>query len=749
MNAKIVDKKTVNLNINGKDCSGSFGDTILDIARANDIYIPTMCYLTKVEPIASCRMCVVDVEGVDGMILSCQEKAIDGAVITTSTPEIEKQRKNIMKLYDVNHPLECGVCDKSGECDLQNKTMEFEVDKQTFTTKDQHRPVQDWGFISYDPALCIMCEKCVRVCTEIVGDDVLAISAGGYNSTIINTKLDEDCSNCGECMSVCPVGALVSTDFKYTSNAWELEKIPSSCSHCSSACQLSYEVKNDSIYRVTNNYEFSSLCGAGRFGFDFSNNDVTKDEEAFNSAVEAFKGANSIRFSATITNEEALILQDIKEKYSLNLVCDEARGYQKFLEAFSSTSGNSLYSANLKSLSKSRAIIVLGSRVNDDNPMVKYHITMASRRKRARVVYMHPLEDNSIKAITTQFIKYEAGSEEGVTALLADTLINSNDNKELKDYLNDLDIGNLSAESNIGEEELEALAKSLKKKSGFTLVVGADLYNHPKAQNIAKLLGLIEKYSDFELLIVPPATNALGVSLICDLSDEVSGSCVGYNSTGDFVLSSLGDGDLDTPALNQQEGTLTTIDKRVVPLNVALPYGGYILNDIANALGLNAKYTIDYTSHLPISKGYKSVEFDTLPDYFDSVGNENRGYLLDITKTKESLDLDEISTLPTYDGVVLYLNNSKNQFSPFTNKSSQLESDALLLGSTQFATVAKLKDNDRVKFEIDGVNYERVFKIDTSMKGTIAINPNFDMGLSSTLVSSYRFSQPKLEKMDS
>jgi NADH-quinone oxidoreductase subunit G len=750
MSARVDNKKPITLKIDGKECSGIFGDTILSIARANDIYIPTMCYLTKVEPIASCRMCVVDVEGVDGMILSCQEKAVDGAVITTSTPEIQKQRQNIMKLYDVNHPLECGVCDKSGECDLQNKTMEFEVDKQTFTTKDQHRPVQDWGFISYDPALCIMCEKCVRVCTEIVGDDVLAISAGGYNSTIINTKLGEECSNCGECMSVCPVGALVSTDFKYTSNAWELEKIPASCSHCSSACQLTYEVKNSSIYRVTNNYEFSSLCGAGRFGFDFENRDVTKDEEAFNSAVDAFKKAKNIRFSATITNEEALILQDIKVKYNLNLVCDEARGYQKFLKAFSSTSGKSLYSGNLKNISTSQAIIVLGSRVNDDNPMVKFHITMASRRKRARVIYMHPIEDNSIKAITTQFIKYEVGSEEGVTALLADTLIDSGlVTDEFKDYLDDLDIGNLSAESNIGEEELEALAKSLKKKSGFSFVVGSDLYNHPKAENIAKLLGLIEKYSKFEVILTPPATNALGVSLICELNDEVDGYSVGYNSTGDFVLSSLGNGDLDTPALNQQEGTFTSIDKRVVPTNVALPYGGYTLNDIANAIGLNSKYTIDYTPYLPLDSGYKSIKFDDLPDYFDSLGEEHRGYLLNISNTDESFELDDVSTLPTYDGIVLYLNNSNNQFSAFTNSSSQLNNETLLRGSTQFATVSKLKDNDRVKFIIDGVNYERVFKIDTSMKGTIAINPNFDMGLSSTLVSSYRFSQPKLEKMDS
>jgi len=746
---------SISIKINGKDCEGVAGDTILNLARANDIYIPTMCYLTKVAPIASCRMCVVAVEGVEGMILSCQEKAVNGAIITTSTPEIEKQRKNIMKLYDVNHPLECGVCDKSGECDLQNKTMEFEVDKQTFTAKEQHRPVQDWGFISYDPSLCIMCEKCVRVCTEIVGDNVLAISSGGYNSTIINTKLDEDCSNCGECMSVCPVGALVSTDFKYSSNAWELNKIPASCSHCSSACQLSYEVKADSIfnnekkiYRVTNNYEFSSLCGAGRFGFDYANNNVTKDEIAFDNAVEAFKKADTIRFSATITNEEALILQNIKEKYDINLVCDEARGYQKFLNEFNSITGKSLYSGNLENISKSQGIIVLGSRINDDNPMVKYHITMASRRKRARVIYMHPMEDYSMKEIITQFIKYEVGSEEGVTALLARTLINSDD-ENIKNYLDDLDIGNLSAESNIGEEELADLSKSLNRKSGFSLVIGSDLYNHPQAKNIAKLLGLIEIHTNFEVLIVPPATNALGVSLICDLSDEVNGYTIGYNTEGDFVLSALGNTDLDIPALNQQEGTFTTVDKRVVPTNVGLEYHGYVLNDIANALGLNNKYTIDYTPHLPIKNGYKSIKFDELPDYFDSIGNEHRGYLLDIVNHEQNLNLDKISTLPTYDGSVIYNCNKGTQFSAFTNKSEYLSNETVLKGSSQFATVAKLKDKDKIKFTLNGVNYERVFKIDTLMKGTIAINPTFDMGLSSTLVSSYRFSQPKLEKMDS
>ena len=757
MTARKSETKSISVTIDGKICQAEYGETILQIARANGIYIPTMCYLTKVEPIASCRMCVVDVEGVDGMILSCQEKATDGAVITTNNEELFKQRQNIMKLYDVNHPLECGVCDKSGECDLQNKTMEFDVSQQTFTARDQHRPVENWGFISYDPALCIMCEKCVHVCNEVIGDEALAISVGGYKSTIINTKKDEDCSNCGECMAVCPVGALVSTDFKYSANAWELEKIPASCSHCSAACQMYYEVKSNSIdntepriFRVTNNYEFTSLCGAGRFGFDFENRVSGKDADAFERALEAFRKAETIKFSGVITNEEALILQKFKKKSNIKLVCDDTYGYQKFTRAFSSVTGSTLYSSDMKKLSNSKAVVVFGTRINDDAPMVKYHITMASKHHRARVAYMHPLEDSSIQNIITQFMKYEVGSEEGVAALLAKTLLDGKAvPEEVEKYLNNLDIGNLSAESNIGEEELEDLKKSLLKKSGFTLLAGADLYAHPRAENIARLLGLIELYSDFDVMLIPPVTNALGVSLICDLDEQAEGYTVGYNCTGDFTLSALGGGDLDMPALNQQEGTFTSSDKRVVPTHVAIEYGGYVLNDIMNALGLKEKYTIDYTDRLPKEKGFAEMAFDSLPDYYEITGKEKRGYLLSSLEVKRDGTPDEISTLPAYDGAVLYQCNEGTQFSPFTNKTEQLKSESRLKGSAQFAIVAKLKEGERVKFAINGVDYERVFTIDTSMKGTVAINPTFDKGLSSASVSYYRFSQPKLEKMDS
>jgi NADH-quinone oxidoreductase subunit G len=747
MHNSIHKGKAITVTIDGKMCQSTFGKTILEIARENDIYVPTMCYLTKVQPIGACRMCVVEVEGVEGMILSCQEKATDGAVITTNNAEVYQERQNIMKLYNVNHPLECGVCDKSGECDLQNKTMEFGLEQQAFTARDQHRPVENWGHVSYDPALCIMCEKCVRVSTEITGDEALKVKFGGYGSTIINTKQEKNYASLGEAAAVCPVGALVSTDFKYTSNAWELTKIPSACPHCGGGCQMTYEVKNERIYRVTNAYEFTNLCGAGRYGFEYANENVSKDKAAFDKAVAAFKKAQTVIFSSQTSNEEALILQKIKEKLGVKLISHEARAYQKFMQAYSSVTGQSLYNGSLKKLSESRAIIVMGTKINDDSPTVKYHINMASKWHRARVVYMHPLEDTEIRNIVTQFIKYEVGSEEGAAALLADTLLKEQElPKAVRSFLDDLDIGNLSAESNIGEEELEALRKSLIKKSGFSLVVGADLYAHPRAEQIAKLLALLEVYADFNVICVPPAGNAMGISLICNLDEVAEGKTVGYNVPADFTLSALGDGDLDMPAMNQQEGTLTTIDKRVVPMNAALPYGGYVLNDIANYLDLNVTYTIDYTKELPEDKGFEAVEFDSLPDYFDTVGNEHRGYLLNVQKVPVKRTFDEVEEIECFDGAVIYNCNPTEQFSPFTAKSKLLKEEAVLLGSQQFATVTKLQDGENITYTIDSVKFDRVFKIDTSMKGTIALNPTFDMGLSGALLSSYRFSRLNFER---
>lgn len=747
----------VNFTINGQNVACEQGETILNVARKNEIYIPTMCYLQKTTPCASCRLCSVEAEGVDGYVLSCQAPATEGLAVITESESLHKERVNIMKMYDVNHPLECGVCDKSGECDLQNKTLEFNVAQQSFSAKDQPRKIDHWGKINYDPSLCILCEKCTHVCNEVIGDDAIDLHFGGYGSKVIPKNSEAlDCTFCGECIAVCPVGALVSSDFQYTANAWELSRVPAACAHCSAACALEYEVKHESIeaigqekiYRVTNDFEVSTLCGAGRFAYDFENRIFGKDEEAFAKAVEAVK-SGAIRFNSLITNEEAMILQRIKEKQGIKLYNQEALEYKKFMQAYASTSGTSLYSAGLDDIRKSDGIVIIGSRIVSDNPAVRYAMTTASRHNGARISYMHPMEDAYMKNTATQFVKYEVGTEEGVLALVAKTLL---EGKELdtasSELFSGLDEGYLEAESNVGDDEMAMLKKSFMRTKKRTLILGSDLIAHDKAENIARIAGLIEKHSDFKVMIVSPSTNTLGVSLICDLDDDDGQATVGYNVQADFTLSSLGDGDLDMPSLNQQEGTFTNIDKRVVPTNVALPYNGYVLNDIANALGINAEHTIDYTEQLPVEAGFSALAFDSLDARYANEINDTRGYALASKNVKTDGKVTNVDELPEFNGTVIYECNPVLQFTPNTHKAHQLDDAAYLLGSEQFALAAKLSDGDSVEFSFGTTKQSRTFKIDSELKGTVALNPSYDLGLAAG-AGSYRYQTVKISKVGS
>ena len=744
--------KIINFTIDGQNVTASKGETILQAARRAGIYIPTMCYISKTSPCASCRICSVEVEGVDGFILSCNTPPTEGIHVKTNSTELERERQNIMKLYDVNHPLECGVCDKSGECDLQNMTLEFGVAQQEFSAKDQFRTVKEWGLINYDPALCIMCEKCVHVCNEVIGDDAIEVKFGGYSSTIIPKGSDTlDCTFCGECIAVCPVGALVSSDFKYSANAWELTRVPSTCAHCSAGCPLEYETRHsginadDSIYRVKNNFEFASLCGAGRFGFDFDAS-ATKDESEFKTALSKIENAEAIRFTSMITNEEALILQKLKAKLGLKLFNEDARLYGAFMKAYGSVSGKLHASASLDAVKQADAIIVIGTRIATDNPGVRYALTTAARHNGARIVYAHPMEDALMKNTATQFMKYEAGSEEGVMALLANELLKNADvDDATKAFLADLDLGYLEAESNVGDDELASMSKSFMRSQNKVLIIGSDMFAHSRAANIAKLAALIEKYTDFSLLVVPNEVNTVGVSLICDLDcDEDLSKVVGYNASGEYILSALEDANLKVPALNQQEGTVVSIDNRVLPLNAALGFDGYELNDIACAFEIESENTIDYTKELPMASGFKAVEFDSLENFLGAFGEDERGYLLESVDCEMNGEVEEIEDLPEYNGTVIYSANPVLQFNNFTNVTKQLERDTALRGSAQFAAAAKISDGDTIEIHLGDVIEKRVFKLDDELKGTIALNPTFD---SSYNYGSYRFLKSKIVRV--
>ncbi len=824
----------VTINIDGKEIQTQEGEFVLNAARANDIFIPAICYLTRCSPTLACRICLVEADG--KQVYACNAKAKDGMQITTSTENIELERRAIMEVYDVNHPLQCGVCDQSGECELQNYTLEMGVDSQTYSIADVNRPVLDWGHIHYDAGLCIVCERCVTVCKDMIGDNSLKTVPRGaegisedqkesmpkdayamwnkLNKSIIGLTAGGDmldCTSCGECAAVCPVGALVSTDFMYTSNAWEQTQIPATCGHCSAGCQINYDVKHESIanpedkiYRVINEWNYVSLCGAGRYAYDYENRDVVKDEVAFANALEAFEKADTIKFTSTITNEEAYILQSLKEKKGYKLVNPEAKAFQNFLKDYSEISGTALYGSDLKVAHDANFIVSVGTALKTDNPNARYAFNNSMTMNKGAGLYFHPVVDpvidqmgksvmsinhaplqeeaalylildlfadkEKLPASVTEYlasfhsmktITVEETIKEKVVEMVKEMKVNeeTGEEEEVEVEKSKMVPKKVSKEVEVDENRLleilnapkdfeENMEKFLKKKDAFSLIVGPDLYTHPASKNLARLCALIEKYTEFELVMIPALANTLGVSQICELDDEAGSYSVGYNTEADFVLSALGDGDLDMPAMNQQEGTLTSINKRVNPTNVALGYGGYVLNDIANALGMNAELTIDYTEALPTAKGFKTEKFDNLPNHYENDGTEVRGYVLESVTVATGADESVAAIIDSSIEKALYLANPVRQFSDFTAKAHQSKEKPGLHASKSYLEANGISEGDKVKVKTAKGEVEVEVSHDHFIDGEIAYLTTFDSKLKSeALFDGYRFTTASIERV--
>lgn len=813
------------IKINGIDCAFEEGEYILNIARRNDIFIPAICYLSGCSPTLACRMCMVEADG--KKVYSCNTKAKEGMVVESDLQNLWDERNEIMQAYCINHPLECGVCDKSGECELQNFTHKSRVNIQRHWIKDTHKPHKHWGMINYDPALCIVCERCITVCKDKIGESALKTVPRGGDSVdnsfkesmgkdayAIWTKFQKsligpangdmlDCSFCGECTSVCPTGALIGSKFQYTSNIWELKRIPASNPHSSDCELMYYDVKQSGIsnqkakiYRVSNDFAFASLNKAARFAFD-TQNEASKDEKAFKELVELFEKneIRNIKFNSFITNEEALILQNFKKKFGLNLINNEALKFKDFLEEFISNGGE-FYNATTQDITKSDFLVVAGTLLRYDAPTLSYKINNALVMNKGSGLYFHPIEDAGIAKYSKNFISHTHKSgddeqilyfllqkftqDENIKANLAEFFVN--ENKEIEESINEEVIeqvvekdeeGNeISKEvkkvvpkkvkktievkrsvfaKNLGIDE-DKLEDLLLKKANFTLIIGSDFYFHKNAKKLAKLLALIQNTTPFKVFLNPTHTNTLGVAMICDLDKNTQeGKTLGYNEKGDFSFSYEEHANLASASLNQQEGTFLNYDKKVVPTNAALEFDGYFLNDLANALGFDEEYTINYTKRLPINKGFSPLEFDSLDNFYTNGGECKRGYDLNLECHKKSAKNEFIAphlqnlTLQE-DEILLYSANPSYQFGRFSNRASATN-EAIFLGVSQnLAKEKNLQDKDLVKLKIKDKELSLSVRIDKDIKNG-AFLPYFDEKIDTLSFFDERFIVANLEKL--
>jgi formate dehydrogenase alpha subunit len=484
----------VSLTIDGKNTSVAPGTTILEAANQLGIKIPTLCWLQKVSPTGACRVCAVEIEGVDRPMTACNTPVKDGIVVTTQSEKLTVIRKKIMELMLVNHPLDCPVCDAGGECDLQDSCYGLEVAKQEYSAVLERRPIRyDWKLLESDPNRCILCEKCVKVDHEIVGCDAIAVVDKG-EATIIDTHDGQplDCEFCGNCIAACPTGTLISKPFKFKGRPWTFGVTKSVCPFCSTGCQIEYHSKDGRVERVTSDdgtFNEGNLCINGRFGYAAFNAPARLTsplvdgrpvswDEALTAAATRLKGvaprAVAALGSPRLTNEENFLLARLVKGVigSPNLDSEARLGFAPALELLKRQLGLDGASATIDRIDGADAVLVLGADLNAESTGVEYRVIKAATKNDATLVLAN-MRSVKLKKFANCHLQYRPGGEVALLNGLAKALLEAG--RTAPELAALPSVADSAAAAGLSEAALREAAALLGASTKPAIIFGADI----------------------------------------------------------------------------------------------------------------------------------------------------------------------------------------------------------------------------------------------------------------------------------
>lgn len=480
------EKKLVKVTINEQDFEVEDNSPLIDACNNNGFGVPSFCYYSDLELQASCRMCLVRVDKMPKLQASCSIPVRDGMVVTTKSEEIEKAQRAMGEFLLANHPLDCPVCDRGGECELQEIIFDWgDVEERFHETKTAHPEKFLSPVIANDPQRCILCKRCTRVCSEWMGEDEIEAGNRGANTVIGTYGGWLDCSQCGNCVEVCPTGTLLDAVYRHETRPWELDQTITTDTYSSDGMQLSIGSRAGEVHRIVArdryvdglNGEFLDV--KARFAHEFINHPerirtplirykkggklipATWDS-AIELVAEKFKEAEDkvgVVASSRLTNEAV---------FTLRRFAAEAIGTENF--AVSDASDLSPFFDNLsvplcthKEIRYAKTILLIGGEPEEEQTFTAKQMRQAVKNGGAKLIIVNDTPIR-LKQSATQFIHINPGSLEAFVLALT-----SGDEAAI-------------AKLGIEKSEIDALKKTIDETEGdFIISFGGELSTDAQA----------------------------------------------------------------------------------------------------------------------------------------------------------------------------------------------------------------------------------------------------------------------------
>ena len=523
----------VTLTIDGKSVTVPKGTKVVDAAKQVDVDIPVFCYHEKIGALGCCRMCLVEVEKMPKLMTACTMDVMPDMVVRTTTEKVEEAQKGVLEFTLLNHPLDCPVCDKGGECPLQDNTFKFGAPdtRMDFQRANNAKATPLSPVITIDRERCIACQRCTAYSERIEQDRGLVMLNRGFHnevSTFNNEPYDNRFS--GNVIDICPVGALTNTDFRFKARTWDLTNTETLCAHCGCNCNITMGTRLNELMRIearpNDAVDDGWICDKARWGHQFvhsKNKILTARENSLGSSkptsfptfshdgtiqdaagkvAEAFKkiaeehGPESVGFigSPYATNEESYLYQKLFRQ-SLGSNNIDHKSYQD-------TPGLPIDHYGIEQIEAANVVLLIASDPTEELPILDLRIKKAVTNCGTRLVSLND-QKIALDKYSSQSVQYKVGAE----ALAIDALANG-----LARELGESAPAKDSDQTGVSADDMKALVETVRSSMKICVVYNPAALSGDAVSRVKRLLKLIAKVPTMECGAIPaaPMTNAVG-----------------------------------------------------------------------------------------------------------------------------------------------------------------------------------------------------------------------------------------------